>query len=229
MGKFRDLTNMRFGRLVVTSLADDYVSPSGYHKKRWACHCDCGNDVVVWAANLICGHTQSCGCLHEEKIASGNVKHGLCYSRIYNIWRGMIARCENPNSEYYYAYGGRGIRVCAEWRNNPTAFYQWSIWHGYDDSLSIDRIDNDGNYCPDNCRWATRTEQANNTSRNHMIEYNGKNKTLTKLAKEFGIDPKALSWRLELGWDIEDALDTPVKSGNRYKTIQNTTKGENTQ
>jgi hypothetical protein len=141
----------------------------------------------------------------------------------------MIARCENPNSEYYYAYGGRGIRVCAEWRNNPTAFYQWSIWHGYDDSLSIDRIDNDGNYCPDNCRWATRTEQANNTSRNHMIEYNGKNKTLTKLAKEFGIDPKALSWRLELGWDIEDALDTPVKSGNRYKTIQNTTKGENTQ
>lgn len=199
MGKFRDLTGERFSRLLVVSLADDYVSPKGYHKKRWKCKCDCGKEIIVWSGNLLSGHTKSCGCIHEEKLALGNIKHGLSHSRIYNIWAGIIDRCENPKSQYYYAYGGKGVAICPEWRNSPAAFYQWAISHGYDDSLSIDRIDNDGDYCPENCRWATRLEQANNTSRNRRIEYNGEIKTLAQWARDVGIHPSIIADRLKLG------------------------------
>lgn len=222
MGKFKDLTGQQFGRLVVIHLEDDYVSPSGYRKKRWMCHCDCGKDVIVWAGNLISGHTQSCGCQHLEKIASGNTKHGIRYSRIYSIWCGIIARCENPKSEYYDKYGGRGIKICEDWRNNPLAFYEWSVANGYSDDLSIDRKDNDGNYEPSNCRWSNRIEQANNTSRNHYITYGNKTLTISQWAREIGLNSKTIADRLALGWEAELALTTPIKVGNRYKNIKAT-------
>lgn len=223
MGKFKDLTGQRFGRLTVIELEDDYVSPSGYHKKRWMCHCDCGKNIIVWAGNLISGHTQSCGCQHLEKLANGNPKHNIRHTRVYSIWCGIIARCENPNSEYYDKYGGRGIKMCEEWRNNPLSFYEWSMSHGYDDKLSIDRMDNDGNYEPSNCRWSNRTEQANNTSRNHYITYNGNTMTIAQWARETGIANGAIADRLSRGWDVSLALTTPTKVGNRYKKIKYTT------
>ena len=222
MGKFKDLTGQRFGRLVVIHLEDDYVSPSGYHKKRWLCHCDCGNDVIVWSGNLINSHTQSCGCQHLEKIATGNTKHGIRNTRVYRIWTDIITRCENPNSEYYGKYGGRGIKMCDEWRNDPLSFYEWSIANGYADGLSIDRKNNDGNYEPSNCRWSNRVEQANNTSRNHYITYKDKTMTIAQWARETGLSNKTIADRLALGWDVESALTTTIKAGNRYKNIKST-------
>lgn len=217
MGRFRDLTGQRFGRLVAIELDDDYISPAGYRKKRWRCKCDCGNNVTVWAGNLLSGHTYSCGCAHLEKMAKGNPKHGKCHTRLYNIYCGIIQRCENKNSEYYYRYGQRGIKMCEEWRNDFELFYNWAINNGYKESLSIDRINNNKDYCPDNCRWATRVEQANNTSRSHFIEFNGEKKTIAEWEKETGIT--GLSYRINAGWDIELALTTPTSNSNRYKNI----------
>lgn len=141
--------------------------------------------------------------------------------RILGILSGMKNRCYNKNSTSYNRYGGRGIKVCEEWRNNPQSFVDWSMSHGYADNLTIDRIDNDGNYEPSNCRWATYKQQANNTSRCHMITYNGETKTIKQWAEMLEIDYETLYIRISKGWPIEKALSEPVRHclRNRYPEI----------
>lgn len=133
--------------------------------------------------------------------------------RIRRIWSGIIRRCDNPETEFYYRYGGRGIIICDEWRDFEV-FYEWALSNGYGDNLTIDRIDNDGNYEPSNCRWATWKEQANNRSNNHIVTYNGKSQTLSLWAEEVNIPFKALQLRLKNGWSIEKALNTPLGTEN---------------
>lgn len=129
--------------------------------------------------------------------------------RIRRIWDGIIRRCDNPNAAFYHRYGGRGINVCSEWRSFES-FYKWSLNNGYEDDLTIDRIDNDGNYEPLNCRWATWKEQANNKSVNHILTFNGKSQTMTLWAEETGITRSAIKTRLKNGWSTEKALTTPM-------------------
>lgn len=153
-----DLTGQRFEKLIVLSRAD---SPN--KQAAWHCRCDCGNETVVLGWNLRSGHTTSCGCVHREAMKKGlRSSHGLINTRLYGIWEDMKSRCYNPNIPQFKYWGSRGITVCDEWRTSFQAFYDWAMSHGYSDELSIDRIDVNGNYEPDNCRWATAEEQNRN-------------------------------------------------------------------
>ena len=208
MGKFIDLSGQRFGRLTVIERAanDKHGEP------RWLCRCDCGNHVIVLGSSLRSGHTKSCGCLqreHAAKIGKNTATHRLHNTRIYNIWSHMKSRCTSPKDPSFANYGCRGTTVCEEWQRFEP-FYKWAIANGYDDTLSIDRIDVNGGYRPENCRWATMKEQQRNKRNNHYVTYDGETKTITEWAEKLNIRPETLHSRLRSGWSIEKALTTPV-------------------
>lgn len=204
--KFKNLTSEKFGRLLVLGRAKNKTYKCGASVVQYICECDCGNKVIVSANGLRSGHTKSCGCLRREMGKESLFKHGHGNERIYRIWVHMRERCEKPNVREYKHYGERGIVVCDEWKNNFESFYEWAITHGYEECLTIDRIDTNGNYEPSNCRWVTMKVQTNNRRNNHLITYNGQSKTVTQWAEEKGINPSTVFTRLSRGWSIERAL-----------------------
>lgn len=200
----------RYGRLVVLERAEDFVAPSGRRETGVLCRCDCGNIKRLRSAVLKTGNTKSCGCLRKEVSSVKNKTHGLSHSRLWNIWCLMIERCERESNKSYKNYGAKGIRVCDEW-HDLGVFAAWAMANGYDDTLTIDRIDSSKNYCPENCRWADRKTQNNNTSRNHRITFNDETKTMAQWSEDTGISYAALKTRLNKhGWSVERALTTPV-------------------
>ena len=207
-----NLTGERFGKLVA-------IKTIGKNKNGaylWQCKCDCGNEIIANVGNLKNGHTKSCGCLRVDRCKTNFTKHGLEHTRLYGIWSDMRLRCYDEKNIAYHRYGGRGITICDEWKNDVKAFYDWATENGYKDSLTIDRIDNDGNYCPENCRWATVKEQASNRRSNIFVTHNGKTQTMKEWANEVGIPYKVVWARVQkLGWSAERALTDPVKKGKR--------------
>ena len=207
MGAFIDLTGQRFGKLTVIKRDNDYVSPKGYVALNWLCQCECGQRVVVRGCNLKSGASQSCGC--ERIIHPNRLIHGDAHIRLHNIWSGMKKRCTNPNDSSYSIYGARGIHVCDEWNSYET-FRDWAYKNGYNDSLSIDRIDMNGNYEPNNCRWVNSSVQANNKRSNHVLKYNDQSHTIAEWSRITGISYGRIKDRInKCGWDVERALTTP--------------------
>ena len=206
-GKFQDLAGQCFGRLRVIQRAENKG-----HDTAWLCRCNCGRECVVRAFSLKRGTTKSCGCLAREVTSEWsrrvNTKHGKHKTRLHTIWALMKDRCYNKKSKSYKNYGGRGITVCDEWRNDFIAFDEWANTNGYNDMLTIDRIDVNGNYEPSNCRWITLQEQAFNKRTSRFVEYNGKKKTVAEWAKEIGLGRKTLEYRLDAGWPLEKALSS---------------------
>lgn len=216
MSKLIDLTGQRFERLIVLEKAK---SDNCGHT-RWKCKCDCGNITVVNGCDLKRQKIKSCGCLHKQItkiVAMNNKKHGKSKTRLYKIWSGVKSRCYYQKNIEYMNYGGRGIKVCNEWLNKENGFmnfYNWAINNGYKENLTIDRIDNNGNYEPNNCRWITYIEQENNKRNNTLIQYKDKQYTLAQLSRKIGINSATLSWRIKHNWN-ENELDLKINLANR--------------
>lgn len=210
MANLIDLTGQRFGKLTVISKDEDYIRPSGKREHRYLCRCECGREVTVIKSNLI-RNTRSCGCLKGKYISASKITHGMSNSRLYQIWQNMKNRCYNPNVDRYNRYGGRGIKVCDEWKDNFQTFYEWSMNHGYSDNLSIDRKDVNGNYTPDNCRWISMDKQADNKSNSRIFEYNGEAHTVSEWSKILDISRDIIWNRIKRGWDIERVFTQPIR------------------
>lgn len=200
-----DLTGQKFGKLTVIERAKNRGKVI-----YWLCKCECGGIIEVQSAHLKNGNTKSCGCM------KGNKKHNMSHTRIYKIWKEMRNRCNNKKTNVYKWYGGRGISICSEW-DNFNNFQTWAIQNGYNNNLTIDRIDVNGNYEPSNCRWATRKEQANNTTRSIKITINNETHTITEWAKIYNIPAKMIFTRIKRGWDKEEAIITPKLRMERFK------------
>lgn len=215
--KENDLKGMRFGRLTVESRAEDIVYKNGTHVRAWNCICDCGNKKKVSGSLLVSGNTKSCGCSRKE---THIIIHGLSKTRLYNEWRGMIYRCKTPK---YERYQGRGIKVCDEWKGHEglRKFCEWATKNGYKDNLTIDRIDNDGDYEPSNCRWVDAYAQMNNTSWTVKLSVDGETKGISEWARISGINRRTISRRLERGWDVKRAIFEP----SHYRRANNEVEG----
>lgn len=193
------LVGEKFGRLTVVKEAESHGWSYFY------CKCDCGNEIIVKGTFLKTGKTKSCGCLQKEKARDRLKKHGLSRGRIYRIWNAMNTRCNNPHINQHKDYHDRGISVCAEWKNFKD-FYNWAINNGYRDDLSIDRIDNDSGYSPENCRWATPKIQNRNSRRCIKVEYNGEIHCLSEWEEILGIKKHTLAYIRHLGKNEIDII-----------------------
>lgn len=204
--KIRDLKGQKFGKLTPIRIV-------GHKPVRWECKCDCGNLHIASASNITTGQVNSCGCTHKI----GNPTHSQCYTRVYRIYAKLKRRCYVEDDIAYPRYGGRGIVMCDEWKNSFEAFSKWAYENGYDDSLSLDRIDNNGIYSPENCRWANNYQQANNKRNNKIYTYKGKTQTLPIWCRELNLPYSTIWYRLSIGWTFEDAVSVPVN----YRRIKN--------
>lgn len=208
--KALELSGQRFGRLTVIERAGSKCGHS-----LWLCRCDCGKETYVIAGALKNKATISCGCWQREQAREINIRHNKSKSRLYVVWKGMRQRCNNPNHSSYPNYGGRGIKVCKEW-DDFLEFEKWAVEQGYDGKAefgecTLERKDNSGNYCPENCRFATWSEQQNNSRNNHRITINGETHTLTEWCKIMRINPSTVLRRIKgFGWSEEKAIFTPV-------------------
>lgn len=200
-----DLTGQKFGRLTVVRF--DHKENG---RKYYLCQCDCGNFKIVSNHSLKSGNTKSCGCLHKEILIQRNKDNRIHHpenERLLRIWRAILHRCYKETDEHYDYYGGRGIKVCDDWHNFET-FQEWALANGYADNLTIDRLDGNKDYCPNNCSWATMTVQNNHKSDTKWLTYKGKTQSLSDWCRELGLDYFRTKARLNsLGWSVEDAFE----------------------
>ena len=214
--KFVDLTGQKLNLLTVLELS--HIEKG---QRIWKCKCDCGRITYVSTNKLKNKNTKSCGCLrHKTKT---NLKHNKHNTRLYHIWNGMKQRCNNPNTIKYQNYGGRGIKVCKEWQNDFIAFYNWAIENGYDETKSrkeqsIDRINVNGNYEPNNCRWVTQSENCRNRNNNVYLTKNGITKTIVVWCEEFNLNQKLVSHRAKIYNNVDEILSKENLLRKKHKS-----------
>lgn len=204
-----DYKGKRFGKWTVIGETEGLST--------WYCECECGTRRHVPRYTLLSGASKSCGCSRytgSNSIGERTRKHGDFGTRLYGIWAAMKRRCYNPNVKFYHDYGGRGITVCDEWLDY-IPFKEWALANGYEEGLTIDRIDVNGNYCPENCRWVTQREQCNNTRKTRIVEYNGKKYTMREIADITGLKIRTIQGRYERGWTPEQIFSNELKK-NQY-------------
>lgn len=216
MGKLINLTGQKFGELTVLERAEN--NPFG--KTMWLCKCDCGTVKAVASTFLLTGQTVSCGCKRNNRF----LKHNSYKKRLYKVYRGIISRCYEPSNTSYHNYGERGIKVCNEWKNDYLVFEKWALENGYDKNAkrgtcTIDRIDVNGDYCPDNCRWINIHEQCKNKRNNRIYTYNNEKLCLKDWAEKLKMNYQTLLGRLKKGWSFEDAITIPIRKFSK-KDIQ---------
>lgn len=215
--QFVNLTGQKFGKLTVLEYSGDHVTPSGQRKRLWRCRCDCGGEITAHGSSLKSGNTVSCWCVRRESASKISVrKHGDCsdgkMTVEYRTWQAMLSRIKNPRNCNFKHYGARGIKVCERW-------HDFALF--LDDmgrrpvGGSIERINNDGNYEPVNCRWATNVEQNNNTRGNRHLDHLGKRMTVAEWSFQTGISHGTIMQRLRMGWSAEKTLSQPVRSKSR--------------
>ena len=176
----------------------------------WLCKCKCGKEIIAEHYHLKYGHTKSCGCYQKLRAKQANYIHGAEKTRVYHIWQGIKRRCLNTKDANYKRYGARGIKICKEWINDPKAFIEWAYNNGYNDTLTIDRINVDGNYEPSNCRWISLKEQAINRRNTILINYKNKKKSLIEWCSILNLKYSKIYLRIyRYKWSVEKAFNTP--------------------
>jgi hypothetical protein len=215
MAKFMDLTGQTFSSLVVLSRASSAWRKSGRQgASRWHCRCKCGKETIVSKPNLQSGHTRSCGCLLMNIMATKFKTHGRTESHAYRTWCGIKARCYNPSTSNYYLYGAKGVTVCDRWLKSFENFYQ-DMSDPPTSKHSIDRKENSLGYFPENCKWSTLIEQANNKGNNVKVTFSGKTQTVAEWARELNLPEYSLRWRLKNWPSIEKCFCTPIRQSIR--------------
>ncbi|HSW35847.1 MAG TPA: hypothetical protein VLH18_04500 [Candidatus Limnocylindrales bacterium] len=200
-----------FGRLTIVEELE-----KKNHNRQFLCKCECGAKTTVDSSKLISKNTQSCGCLKREIMANKNRTHGKSKTPLYSVWNSMKGRCYNPSDAGFRDYGGRGITVCGEWQEFEP-FMEWALKSGYRKGLTIERVDNNGNYEPQNCKWIPRSEQSANRRTNRYLKFRGNLKTMAQWSRDLGINYDTLKDRLNNGWPVERALTVPVGSTNNFR------------
>lgn len=212
-----DIIGHKFNRITVVSFAYTQKGKGRCYHLFYNCICECGNTCIIEGSKLRNGHTQSCGCYRHKRQVEANTKHNGRYSRLYVVWCDMKGRCYNKNDKRYNCYGARGITVCDEWKNDFNAFQKWAEKTGYNPKAkrgecTIDRINNDLGYSPENCRWITNQKQANNKSNNVFLTYKGETKTIAEWSRITGIKQSTIQARIKYqNWSVEKALSQQVR------------------
>lgn len=202
MAHLKDEIGNRYGSLLVIDRAKNHGT-----RAAWVCKCDCGNTTIVAGKTLRSGLTRSCGhTRHEGK----TITHGMTHTELYRRWHDMKDRCLNSKREEWDKYGGRGITFCEEW-NAFEPFMEWALSNGYEQGLSLDRVDVNGNYCPENCRWIPKERQARNTSKTVYVVFDGKQVPLRDVCERSKADFRRTYWRIRKGWNLKDALEKPAR------------------
>lgn len=221
MKNIRDLTGEKFGRLTVSARAQDHVRPSGQRERMWLCRCECGQEKVILGERLKCGITKSCGCFRKERareLQKMHWKHGHSSStgstREYHSWRSMLQRCYKPTSSGYHCYGGRGITVCDEWRSDFARFLKDMGERPI--GKSLDRIENDKNYCKENCQWSAPKRQSRNRQQSMLISVGGETRQVDDWADFTGINRSTIKNRIDRGWTPTEAVTRAPSKKRRF-------------
>jgi hypothetical protein len=207
--------NQMFGKLTAIKETEILRLPSGQINRAFLCKCECGKETVVRLLHLVRGRIVSCGCISGEQ-------HGKSKTSLYRVWTGMKARCYDPNHNRSHRYMSKGIVVCDVWKNSFATFEKWAIENGYGRGLQIDRINNDGNYEPSNCRFVTIAENCNNRDITFMVDYNGKRQSLMMILHEQNKEKyiHSIYSRIKRGWNHQEAIDKPLRKGNWRSDIK---------